>query len=165
MIQFIKLQFFIFILFSITSNASEIPKEVTDLIYAKQPHIFGQIISSEYDTSYIQKNFKDIKSEDSSITLKRGKSKTTWWLGSDKKIDQIDFEFDLSDKSKSSTEKKVLELYKSKITPEEFLKVSSKTRTLIIDESKKGFKLEVFFPVSDYEDPKVRSVTIFKKKK
>lgn len=150
---------------TIAAQASKIaiPQDVISLVQMHQPYMGQHFLTSEYDWSYIKKNFSNAKLEGSIASYVNNENVTIWHLNDQKKVTRVTFKFNLAKWKGSGVEKKLLKQYRDKLTPEEFSKVPSDTRTITVKDKNGLFELDVFFPVSDYESPAIRSVSIRKK--
>lgn len=125
----------------------------------------SSFLTNNYNLAFIKKNFPNAKIDLKNATYKKENSanETLWDFNDKKEITQVTFKFDLSKWNGSSVEKKLLKKYKSQLSPEAFSHVPSDTRVITVKDSKNKFEFDVFFPVSDYEPPSIRSVSIYTK--
>lgn len=142
-----------------------VPQEIISLILTHQPYMSSSFLTTNYNLAFIKNNFPDAKIDLETAKYKKEKNEneTSWTFNGKKEVTQVTFKFDLSKWNGSSVEKKLLKQYKSQISPEAFSRVPSDTRIITVKDSKNKFEFDVFFPVSDYELPSIRSVSIYTK--
>lgn len=145
----------------IVLKAQKLDKDVRALILLHQPHV-KEILdkSSSYSWADIKKAFNDATLEGKKATFQKGKQFTTWRLDDKQRVTSVTFKFDVSAWKLADVEKNLLKKYKTQLTPEEYAKVPSSSRTLDVKDPKEKLEMEIYFPVSDFESPVIRSVTL-----
>jgi hypothetical protein len=160
-------QIFLLMFFGLTSasavDTSQVPEDGIALIQIHQPYITRDFVTSDYSWQTIEKNFPQAKLVGKYATYKRDLNETVWHLNEKKQVIRVTFTFDLSKWIGTAAERKLLERYKDKITPDAFSNVPNDTRQMTVKDSRGIFEFDVFFPVSNLENHMIRSVTIYKR--
>ena len=141
-----------------------IPQEIITLVLTHQPYMNSSFLTTNYNLAFIKNNFPNVKfdSENAFYKKEMSENETSWTFNGKKEVTQVTFKFDLAKWTGSNAEKKLLNQYKNQISPEAFSRVTSDKRIITVKE-KNNFEFDVFFPVSDYESPSIRSVSIYTK--
>ncbi len=146
--------------FAAQSPRAALPQDVISVIQAHQPSVTLPMITEKYDWTAIQKQYPGVKLDESTATYSKKASQIIWQLNDKKEVSFVTFKFDLSRWKSTGAERDLLKKYKEQLSPEAFSKVPSDRRTLTVKDEKSGFEMDVYFPVSHYENPMIRSITV-----
>jgi hypothetical protein len=135
------------------------PDNVISVVQIHQPYIDREMMLLNYDWQQIKSKFPQAQLEGSTAKYVKNRNETIWRISADQKVRSVTFIFATKLSQKFDAETALLKKYKEQISPEKFSALHGR-RELVVTDTHKTFELLVSFPLSDYEWPYIRAVTL-----